>query len=109
MTLSIKRVNIKSLIIKLKYMPKMSKEALYIFIQKAGLVWMGLCSLLLGIACSIIPFIPGFIFVFLGVILITKGSETIRNLSLMQIIRKQIKKRLLLNNNLIFKKLLILM
>ena len=90
-------------------MPKMNKEALYVFIKKAGLVWMGLCSLLLGIACSIIPFIPGFIFVFLGIILISKGSETIRNFSLIQIARKQIKKRLLLNNNFVFKKLLILM
>ena len=87
----------------------MNKEALYIFIKKVALVWTGLGSLLFGVACSIIPFIPGFIFVFLGIILITRGSETIRNFSLMKIARKQIKQKLLLNDNFIFQKLLILM
>lgn len=75
-------------------MPKLSKKALIKFIKKASLVWLGLISIMTGVACSIIPFVPGFIFVFIGLALISRGSETVHNLKITKATLKEFKKRI---------------
>jgi uncharacterized membrane protein YbaN (DUF454 family) len=90
-------------------MTNLNKKDLFNLIKKVILVWSGICSLLIGFVLFFIPFLPGFIFGIIGLILIGRGSRTVRRHYYFQKIRQEIKIRLRASQILVFKKLIVLL
>ena len=52
-------------------------EKIYLTIRKALLFWTGLCLVLIGIVSLAVPFIPGFILIFLGMSILSRATKNI--------------------------------
>lgn len=79
------------------------------FIKKAIYVWTGICSILFGIVGTILPILPGLVFILLGLILLSKGSSSFKNIIIMQFILDETRKRIDNSQSQAFKKLLTLL
>ena len=86
-----------------------SAKILKNYAKKVVLVWTGVCSVIFGIAGTILPIVPGLVFIFAGLILMSRGSATIRNFFLMEIILTETRKRVGISNNVALKRLITLL
>lgn len=60
-------------------MTNLNGKVLKTFIKKVAYIWSGVCLILIGIVGIVLPVLPGIIFVFLGIVLLSKGSSRIKN------------------------------
>jgi uncharacterized membrane protein YbaN (DUF454 family) len=90
-------------------MANVSKKALKRFIKKMVLVWAGACSLALGVLGIILPVLPGIVFVFIGLILISRGSSTFRGLLFVELLISKTRHQAKQSQNRIFQKILTLL
>lgn len=51
---------------------------LFEYMRRVALIWIGFCFLMLGLIGTIFPFLPGILFLLMGLVFVARGSDTFR-------------------------------